>query len=102
MTTTEYHPTETDHHNGHSSHDHGAPATGSGAGAPSVRRQRAGKPAWTTLLENPHTRKLIASQLGIRAEQLRAPTDGLGHSAEQTANDDLAEMVADVVRALRA
>lgn len=85
---------ETDHHN-----DQGSPeALGSGPGAP--RRPRASKPEYMTLLENRHARRLIAGQLGIRADQLRACGDV--STAEQEASDATAELLDDLIDALRA
>lgn len=64
-----------------------------------TRRRR--KAAWIDLLENRHTRRQVSAQLAIRAEALRTPTDGLGHGAEQMAADDLAELLDELVTALR-
>lgn len=67
-----------------------------------TRRPRTAKPAYTTLLENRHLRRVVAGQLGIRADQLR---DGPGtgpRSAEQEANDATAELLDDLIDALRA
>lgn len=89
---------QTDHN------DHGAsdPAGERGSDAPS-RRTRSSKPAYVTLLENRHLRRVVAGQLGIRADQLR---DGPGPSgprnAEQEAADATAELLDDLIDALRA
>jgi hypothetical protein len=53
-----------------------------------------------TLLENRHARRLIAGQLGIRVDQLRAGGDV--SAAEQEASDATAELLDDLIDALRA
>lgn len=78
--------------------DQGSPeASGSGLGAP--RRPRTGKPEYVTLLENKYNRRLAAAQLGIRVEQLRTIDGG---TAEQEAADATAELLDDLIDALRA
>jgi len=63
------------------------------------RRQRRARAALPSL-DDRHTRRQVASQLAIRVEALHAG-DGLGQGAEQMANDDLAELLADVIAELR-
>lgn len=82
--------------------DHGAPdQLGSGSGAPSRERSRRAKPEYVTLLENAHTRRLIASQLGIRVEHLTLGSDDSSEGQRQ-ADSDLAELLEEFIRALRA
>lgn len=82
--------------------DHGAPdQLGSGSGAPPRERRRATKPEYVTLLENAHTRRLIASQLGIRVEHLTLGSDDSSEGQRQ-ADSDLAELLEEFIRALRA
>lgn len=82
--------------------EQGSPeALGSGLGAP--RRTRKSAPQYLALLDNPHTRRLIAGQLGIRAEQLRDTASyEKAATAEQQANGDIAELIDDLIDALRA
>lgn len=81
--------------------DHGAPdPTGEpGTGAP--RKPRATRPKYVTLLEHRGTRRQIASQLGIRVEQLTRPDQDVTESQRQ-ADSDLAELLEDLIDALRA
>lgn len=81
--------------------DHNDQAGSAELGSPGATRKR--KPAYVTLLENRHLRRVVAGQLGIRADQLR---DGPGLSgprnAEQEAADATAELLDDLIDALRA
>lgn len=65
------------------------------------RRRRTLKTGWAEPLDTPHARRLVAGQLGIRVEQLRAQSDEL-HPGEAQANADMAELLDDLIDALRA
>lgn len=58
------------------------------------------------LLDHPHIRTLVASQLGIRVQELRSSPmfngDGQNQSAARQAEVDLANLLTDVVEELRA
>lgn len=60
-----------------------------------------------SLLDERHTRRLVASQLMIRVEALKGSSNGFGDNghrpaAEQAADQDLAELLSDVADELRA
>lgn len=67
----------------------------------SVGATRKRKPEYVTLLENRHLRRVVAGQLGIRADQLRDGPPG-ARNAEQEAKDATAELLDDLIDALRA
>ncbi len=73
---------------------------GSQSAAPRRRRAARQTTAWAELLENRHLRRQVAGQLGIRVEQLRMIGDP--QSAEREANDATAELLDDLIDALRA
>ena len=74
------------------------PGSDNGTPPPASRRQRRAR-APLSLLEDHHTRRLVASQLRIRVEDLRG-TEVCG--GEREARDDLAQLLDDVVTQLRA
>ena len=83
-----------------SHNDQGSPEVlGSGLGA-SPRKPRTTKPAWATQLEHRPTRRMVAGQLAIRVEQLHDTGDP--GTADREAADALAELLDDLIDALRA
>lgn len=79
-------------------YDHGAPGA-AGEQVPGAPR-RSRKPEYVALLENAPTRRLIAGQLGIRAEQLTQGGEDTTEGQRQ-ANSDLAELLEEFIAALR-
>jgi hypothetical protein len=63
------------------------------------RRRRSARP--TSLLDNHHTRRLVASQLLIRVQALRDTGTYGERTAEQEADNDLADLLSDVAAELR-
>lgn len=64
-------------------------------------RARAQGPEYKrSMLADRHVRRLVASQLAVRAEALRTPQ--AAPTAEEMAHNDLAELLAEVVAELRA
>ncbi|HEY9417920.1 MAG TPA: hypothetical protein VIQ30_24435 [Pseudonocardia sp.] len=81
--------------------DHGTPVSPGERETGVPRRRRTLKTGWAEPLDTPHARRLVAGQLGIRVEQLRAQSDEL-HPGEAQANADMAELLDDLIDALRA
>lgn len=85
----------------HQDNDYRAPDSAGERESGAPRRSKATKPKYVTLLEHRGTRRQIASQLGIRVEQLTKPGEDVTESQRQ-ADSDLAELLEDLIDALRA